>query len=161
MATKHRDSSFFAPLGILGPLITSCISILALVIVAYILIQIGDMDWHSVYVEHDVITTIGQFLFDNVRLFFVIFLLSNYTDYVLKFNDDVDLWVRPLANAVFGVVTLWIIVNLLERIIEGVDIEIVHDVVGALDMLYVPIFLIVLGAGYIHAYFVRYNDAKE
>jgi hypothetical protein len=96
-----------------------------------------------------------------VRLFFVIFLLSNYTDYVLKFNDDVDLWVRPLANAVFGVVTLWIIVNLLERIIVGVDIDIVHDIVGALDMLYVPIFLIVLGAGYIHAYFVRYNDAKE
>ncbi|HHN81795.1 MAG TPA: hypothetical protein ENN11_04150 [Methanomicrobia archaeon] len=161
MASRNRDTSLFAPLGVLGPLIVSCISILALVIVAYVLIQIGGMEWHTVHVEHDVITTVGQFLFDNVRLFFVVFLLSNYTDYFLKYNEDVDFWVRPLTNAVFGVITLWIIVSLLERIIVDIEIEIIHDVVGVLDLLYVPVFLIVLGAGYVHAYFVRYRDGER
>jgi len=146
--------------GMAYPLINAVIGIIVFAIATYVLIWVGENQWMGVSeIRYDIIEEVGRFLQDHILLFFLLMVFTNYSDYAISRNKSIGRWVKPPVIALTVVVVAWIFVSALKLFTS--EAGFVGDIISAIELLYIPLFLFALFIGYVVAFvdFAKGSDS--
>ncbi len=128
-------------LGILGPLVSSLIGLLLLILFIWIAtVPLVDVNW-----IHD----IGEFFLNYLVFFFLVGIMLSYTAYLSRRYHREFRWVSPLLNALAAAVGFWVLVHIFDILYQDVQSPLFLDYMNIANFLITASFVFVLLFGYI------------
>lgn len=138
--TKNIDTWYDKTFGPIGPVISSFIGLIVLLIVIKLLAFFaGGRTWMA---------DLGNFFEEYLLLFFAFIVFSSYTSY-LSSKYQKFRWVSPVASAIGFCVWFWVIIQIFNILSRGLDIKILGTIASLFELLLIPIAILVLLAGYV------------
>lgn len=135
--------SWLWPIGLLGPLIGSIISIVILIGVLW------GLKFTNVILQSEFITQIISSVGENIALFFVFFLFTSYAKFFMMRSRTAYMLLHPLSEAAAVLFTAWILGWLLGYAGEVTNVPLVAQAGGLISANLLPIFAAVLVLGYL------------
>ena len=131
------------PIGLLGPLIGSIISIVILIAILW------GLKFVNVILQSGFITQIIGSVDANIALFFAFFLFTSYAKFFMMRSRAAFMFLHPLSEAVSTLFAAWILGWLLSYTGEVTNVPLVSYAGGLISANLLPIFLFVLVLGYL------------
>ena len=135
--------SWLWPIGLLGPLIGSIISIVILIAILW------GLKFTNAILQSDFITQIISSVGENITLFFVFFLFTSYAKFFMMRSRAAFMLLHPLSEAASTLFAAWILGWLLSYSGEVTNVPLVAQAGGLISANLLPIFAAVLVLGYL------------
>jgi len=130
------------PIGLLGPLIGSILSIVILIAILWGLKFVNVM-FQSVFIAQ-IISSVTE----NIALFFAFFLFTSYMKFFMMRSRAAYMFLHPLSEAVATLFTAWILGWLLSYAGEVTSVQLVSEIGSLISANLLIIFAFVLVLGY-------------
>ena len=137
---KKVESWYHKKFGFFGPILSSLIAFVILLIVIRLLFYFGkNRTWMA---------SIAEFLEPFLILFLVIFLLSSFSSYFSKKYKGFRFF-SPIIGVVVFLVWFWVAINILYILSDGLEIAFLETFAEIFELLIIPIAILVLLVGYL------------
>lgn len=138
--TQKIDNWYDKTFGPIGPIISSIIGLIILIIVIKLLAFFSDgRGW---------MMALSEFFENYLLVFFVFFLFSNYTSYLTRKYKSFR-YASPFVAAIGFTIWFWVGIQVITIIGQGLEIEIITTIASIFELLLIPIALLILLGGYI------------
>lgn len=140
---KNIETWYHKKFGFFGPILSSLIAFIVLLIVIRLLAYFGtNKPWMM-----SIITFLESFLL----LFLLVFFLSGFSNYFTKKYRSFR-FISPVVGAVVFLIWFWIVINILRIISSNLDVTILGTIADIFELLLIPIAALVLLFGYLGIY---------
>ncbi len=140
-ASKAKMGLIDHSLGILGPLVSSLIGLLLLILLIWIAtVPLAEVNW---------IKDIGDFCLENLVFFFFVGIMLSYTAYLSRRYHQDFRWVSPILNATAAAIGFWVLVHIFDILYQDVGSPLFLDYANIANFLIPASFVFVLLFGYI------------
>jgi len=133
--------------GVAGPLISSLIGLLSLIIAILL------MDYFGTLLEFGFVSDIVIFLQENLTLFFGLMVFISYTTFYSRFNPGEFSWVLPVSSALSIMITVWVLVNVFTIVNIYWEVSFIDRLTNFFtEDILLAIFAIIIVIGYLFMY---------
>lgn len=137
------DNSFSKTFGVLGPLITSVIGIIIMVLLTWVISFINNS------IQSWLLNDINAFLTGNIGVFFMLMLFFSYTSHFSKVNYRLYRLFSPVSVAVGIATCFWIGAHALQIMNTTLNIAFISSLVSYISQSIFLVFWLFLCVGYI------------
>ena len=134
---------WFDTFGFVGPLLGSIIGII------FVAIGIFILNFINLFLASSFISAVSSFLFENLNIFFAIFIFTGYNDYFSKRYRRSYWMISPITAGIGAVIAFWIIAWAIVLINTVPKFAILTTISNFLFANFLGIFLLVLVFGYV------------
>ncbi len=139
-AGRNVETWYDKTFGFFGPLLSALIAFVIFFIIITVFSFYGD--------SYPWMERISLFLQPFLLLFFLVFLLSSYSQYISKKFAPFR-YVSPVIGAVIFIVWFWVAINILVIIAEEFEIGFLNSFINLFELLIIPLALLILLLGYV------------
>lgn len=139
-AGKNIETWYDRTFGPFGPVLSSIVAIIILLLVLYLLEFLG--------AQRPWLLEIQQFLEPLLIIFIIIFLISGYTNYLTK-KIKFFRFVSPIIGALVFIFWFWVALEIIAIIGTAFNIPILTSFSNLFEYLIIPIALLILIIGYV------------
>ena len=139
----ESDNSFSKTFGVLGPLITSIIGIIIMVLLTWVISFINNN------VHSWLLNDINAFLTNNIGVFFMLMLFFSYTSHFSRVNYKLYKLFSPVSVAVGIATCFWIGAQALQIVNTTLNIAFISSLVYYISQSIFLVFWLLLCVGYI------------
>lgn len=140
---KNIETWYHKKFGFFGPILSSLIAFVVLLIVIRLLAYFGtNKPW---------MMSVSTFLESFLLLFLLLFFLSGFSNYFTKKYKSFR-FISPIVGAIVFLFWFWVVINILRIVSNNLDITILGTIADIFELLLIPIVALVLLFGYLGIY---------
>ena len=145
---RRHESWYDRTFGVFGPLISSVIGLLVLLLVIQALITVsGQGVWPM---------RVANFLKNYIGVLFLLMLLGGYVSYLSRKYHPFR-WAAPLIGGIIFYIMLWLVSIILSALSVDLTTPILQTIANQFSILALPLTLLIIGLGYVGLFASQYH----